>query len=116
MATVLEEMGPGGVFGRNLAFAGSMGDSLEVVARSACDILFIDYPHLLRRCQNACTYHSVLVQNMLGLLSDKAQALSERVVWYRPGARSGTSCCAIFTSRLSGTMGRPLCCRFPSAC
>ena len=71
MATVLEEMGPGGVFGRNLAFAGSMGDSLEVVARSACDILFIDYPHLLRRCQNACTYHSVLVQNMLGLLSDK---------------------------------------------
>ena len=79
VATVLEEMGPGGVFGRNLAFAGSMGDSLEVVARSACDILFIDYPHLLRRCQNACTYHSVLVQNMLGLLSDKAQALSERV-------------------------------------
>ena len=79
VSTVLEEMGPGGVFGRNLAFAGSMGDSLEVVARSACDILFIDYPHLLRRCQNACTYHSVLVQNMLGLLSDKAQALSERV-------------------------------------
>ena len=79
VATVLEDMGPGGVFGRHLAFAGFAADSLEVVARSACDILFIDYPHLLRRCQNACTYHSVLVQNMLGLLSDKAQALSERV-------------------------------------
>ena len=79
VATVLEDMGPGGVFGRHLAFAGFATDSLEVVARSACDILFIDYPHLLRRCQNACTYHSVLVQNMLGLLSDKAQALSERV-------------------------------------
>ena len=79
VSTVLEEMGPGGVFGRDLAFAGSAGDSLEVVARTPCDILFIDYPHLFRRCENACTHHSILVQNMLGLLSDKAQALSERV-------------------------------------
>ena len=47
VATVLEDMGPGGVFGRHLAFAGFAADSLEVVARSACDILFIDYPHLL---------------------------------------------------------------------
>lgn len=77
--TVMEEMGTGGVFGRNLAFAGAMGDSLEVVARTACDVTFIDYPHLLKRCENACLHHSILVQNMLGLLSDKAQALSERV-------------------------------------
>ena len=79
VSTVLEEMGPGGVFGRDLAFAGSAGDSLEVVARTPCDILFIDYPHLFRRCEKACTHHSILVQNMLGLLSNKAQALSERV-------------------------------------
>ena len=79
VSTVLEEMGPGGVFGRDLAFAGSAEDSLEVVARTPCDVLFIDYPHLFRRCEKACTHHSILVQNMLGLLSDKAQALSERV-------------------------------------
>lgn len=79
VATVLEEMGPGGVFGRNLAFTSSAGDSLEVVARTPCDILFIDYDQVLKRCENACTHHSILVQNMLGLLSDKAQALSERV-------------------------------------
>ena len=79
VATVMEEMGPGGVFGRHLAFAGSMGDSLEVVSRTPCDILFIDYPHMFRRCENACVYHSTLVYNMLGLLSDKAQSLSRRV-------------------------------------
>lgn len=79
VATVLEEMGPGGVFGRHLAFGGAGGDSLEVVARTACDVLFIDYFHLLKRCENACTHHSILVQNMLGLLSGKAQSLSERV-------------------------------------
>lgn len=34
VATVMEELGPGGVFGRDLAFAGSAGDSLEVVCRA----------------------------------------------------------------------------------
>lgn len=79
VATVLEELGPGGVFGRTLAFAGSTGDSLEVLCRTPCDVLFIDYPHILKRCENACLHHSLLVQNMLKLMSDKSQALSERV-------------------------------------
>ena len=79
VATVMEELGPGGVFGRTLAFAGSSGDSLQVVCRTPCDVLFIDYPHILKRCEHACNRHSVLVQNMLRLMSGKAQALSERV-------------------------------------
>lgn len=79
VSTVMEELGPGGVFGRTLAFAGARRDSLEVVARTPCDVLFIDYSHILKRCENACTHHSLLVQNMLGLMNDKAQALSRRV-------------------------------------
>ena len=79
ISTVMEELRTGGVFGRTLAFAGSGEDSLEVVCREKCDVLFIDYPHILKRCENACTHHSILVQNMLKLMADKAQALSERV-------------------------------------
>lgn len=79
VSTVLEELGPGGVFGRSLAFAGSGEDSLEVVCRTNCDVLFIDYAHILKRCEKACTHHSLLVQNMLRLMADKAQNLSERV-------------------------------------
>lgn len=94
VVTVMEEMGPGGVFGQKLAFGSATGDSLEVVARTACDVTFIDYPHLLKRCENACTHHSILVQNMLGLLSDKAQALSERVdVLSRRSIREKLLCC-----------------------
>ena len=76
---VMETLGPGGVFGRTLAFAASGHDSLEVVCRTPCDVLFIDYAHILKRCENACTHHSLLVQNMLRLMSDKAQNLSRRV-------------------------------------
>lgn len=79
VTTVMEELGSGGVFGRTLAFAGVGHDSLEVVCRTPCDVLFIDYTHILKRCENACTHHSLLVQNMLGLMNDKAQALSRRV-------------------------------------
>ena len=79
VSTVMEELGPGGVFGRTLAFASSSGDSMEVVCRTPCDVLFIDYPHMLKRCEHACGHHSVLVQNMLRLMSSKAQALSQRV-------------------------------------
>ena len=77
--TVLEVLGAGGVFGRTLAFAGNRNDSLEVVCRTPCEVLFFDYAHLLKRCEKACTHHSLLVQNMLRLVADKAQTLSERV-------------------------------------
>ena len=78
-STVLEELGPGGVFGRTLAFDSIGEDSLEVICRTPCDVLFIDYPHIMKRCEKACTHHSILVQNMLQLMLEKAQALSERV-------------------------------------
>ena len=79
VSTVMEELGPGGVFGKTLAFSGSGHDSLEVICRTPCDVVFIDYPHILKRCENACLHHSLLVQNMLRLMSGKAQGLSERV-------------------------------------
>lgn len=79
VSTVMEELGAGGVFGKTLAFAGSSADSLQVVCRVPCDVLFIDYPHILKRCERACTHHSLLVQNMLRLMAGKAQSLSERV-------------------------------------
>ena len=78
VATVLEELGPGGVFGKALAFAGSSQDVLEVVCRTACEVVYIRYSQILKRCENACLHHSLLVQNMLRLISEKAQALSQR--------------------------------------
>ena len=79
VSTVLEELSVGGVFGRTLAYAGSVRDSMEVVCRTPCDVLFIDYPHIFKRCEKACNHHSLLVQNMLRIMADKAQALSLRV-------------------------------------
>ena len=77
--TVLERFHTGGVFGRTLAFSGGHSDVLQVVCRASCDVLFIDYSHILKRCERACNHHSLLVQNMLRLMAEKAHALSDRV-------------------------------------
>lgn len=79
VSTVLENLTVGSVFGRSLAYSGGSGDSLEVVCRTACDVLYIDYAHILKRCEKACTHHSLLVQNMLRLITGKAQALADRI-------------------------------------
>jgi len=103
VSTVLEELRCGGVFGRTLAFAGSRSDSLQVICRIPCEVLFIDYAHILKRCEKACTHHSILVQNMLQLMSDKAQALSERIdVLSRRSIRDKLLC---YFSQLSAKKG-----------
>ncbi|MDR3730119.1 MAG: Crp/Fnr family transcriptional regulator [Oscillospiraceae bacterium] len=78
-STILEVLDPGGVFGETIAFSGVGGDSLMVVCRKSCRVLFIDYEHITKRCEKACDHHSVLVQNMLRLIAHKALALGERV-------------------------------------
>jgi len=105
VATVLEDLGVGGVFGKTLAFAGATGDSLEVVCRRPCDVVFIDYAHILSHCSNACRRHSVLVQNMLQLMADKAQSLSCRVdVLSRRSIREKLMC---YFRQLSQEAGGP---------
>ena len=105
VSTVLEELGEGGVFGRTLAFAGAGRDSLQVVCRTPCDVLFIDYAHILKRCENACTHHSLLVQNMLMLMNEKAQGLSRRVdVLSRRSIREKLLC---YFRQLSDQAGGP---------
>lgn len=92
--TVMEQFRVGGVFGKTLDFSGSRSDVLEVVCRAPCEVLFFDYAHILKRCERACTHHSVLVQNMLRLMADKAQALTERVdVLSRRSIREKLLCC-----------------------
>ena len=75
--TVLEYLRENGVFGEMLAF--SSAEDLELICIKPCRVMFIDYRHIVRRCEKACVHHSRLVANMLRLLSEKSRALSERV-------------------------------------
>ncbi len=77
--TILERVDEGSVFGEVLAFTTDLGDCLEVVSEGESEALFMDFDHLMRRCEKACTYHSKLVQNMFRLVADQTRRLSRRV-------------------------------------
>lgn len=44
-----------------------------------CEVLFIPYKSIIKRCENACQHHTQLVDNLFHLATRKSQALSLRV-------------------------------------
>ena len=77
--TILERLETGGVFGESLAFTPTLGDCVEVVCAAGSEVLFMEYSHIMKRCENACAHHSKLVQNMFRLVTEQTRRLSQRV-------------------------------------
>ena len=77
--TILETLEEGGVFGEVLAFSGASGDATVLECRRDCQVIYLDYDQITKRCENACLHHSILVQNLFRMLSSKTLHLSERV-------------------------------------
>ena len=76
--TLFEQLGKGGVFGDALGFHWADA-SFFLLAEEDCDVLYIDYEHIVKRCPKACAHHSTVVANLVKLMSEKTQALSEHL-------------------------------------
>ena len=76
---ILEHLRQGGIFGEPLGFAAWEGDSISVVCEEDCLVLYIDYAHIMKQCENACQHHSQLVQNLFTLAAGQIRQLSRRV-------------------------------------
>lgn len=76
---VMELFSEGDIFGEVLAFSNDAGDSVKVVAESDCEVMFIKYGQITKRCEKACEHHSRLVGNMFGLIAKKTLSLSQRI-------------------------------------
>ena len=77
--TILEHLEAGGIFGEVLAFTVQTGDSISVVTDAGCQVMYLDYAHIMGRCENACQHHSQLVQNLFSLVTDQMQQMGRRV-------------------------------------
>ena len=77
--TILERLETGAVFGEALAFTPTLGDCVEVVSGAHSEVLFMEYAHIMKRCEKACAHHSKLVQNMFRLVTEQTRRLSQRV-------------------------------------
>lgn len=77
--TIIEKLEENGIFGEFFSFSGSRRNSIEVVSETECEVMFVKYSELTKRCSNACRCHSQVVENLLMLMSEKAISLSERI-------------------------------------
>lgn len=75
---MLEYLSDGGIFGTFISLLDNQGDMIAICEK-ACSVIFIDSRHITKRCERACHHHSVVVENLLNLMTDKVQQLSEKV-------------------------------------
>ena len=71
---IIEHISTGDVFG-DIIMQADGADELAVVCDRKCEVLFIDYINIIKRCPNACKCHSTLVDNLLKIIADKMQSL-----------------------------------------
>ena len=48
-------------------------------AKSETRVLFIAYEHVIKRCENACKFHSQLVSNLLQMIALRASQQASRI-------------------------------------
>ncbi len=75
---MLEYMEDGGIFGTYFSMAVGIDDML-IQCEKDCTVIFIHTCHITKRCSRACHHHSIVVENLLNLMTEKVQQLSEKV-------------------------------------
>ena len=75
--TIIEVLPENSVFGE--LFSSLENAELSVVATKDCDILFIEYENIIKKCSKACDCHNILIDNMFKLLSLKVIKMNERI-------------------------------------
>lgn len=74
--TIIEKLEKDSIFGEVFSY---LGTEISVIATSECEVLFIDYQHLINRCRKCCSCHTKMTDNVLQLLSKKIIQLSEQL-------------------------------------
>ena len=74
--SIIEKLEKNSIFGEVFS---RLGSDISVIATSDCEVLFIEYEHLIKRCKKGCLYHNILTNNVLQLLSKKIIDLNKRL-------------------------------------
>ena len=75
---LMDELKKDDVFGEPLLLP-EMSQHYHVCAKSKTRVIFIDYEHVIKRCENACRFHSQLVSNLLQMIAMRASQQASRI-------------------------------------
>ena len=75
---MIDELNKDAVFGEPFLLP-SDAQHYYVVATEETRVMFIDYEHVIRQCENACHHHSQLVSNLFQLTALQSRQQMERI-------------------------------------
>lgn len=76
---VMENIGPGDLFGEIAAFAGGDRWPATVQSTERTEIIFISKEKLVSGCEHACNWHQKLTANFVAIISARAMMLSNKI-------------------------------------
>jgi len=77
--TILAELAPPELFGEVFACAGIERSPVTVQASDKCEVLSMNYRKVITLCPASCSFHSRLVENMLGIIARKTLMLNQKI-------------------------------------
>ena len=76
---IISALLPGDCFGETFACSNQPHSIVSVQALESCEVLFLDCRRIITTCSSACTYHTLLIANMMSVLTDKIRGLNEKL-------------------------------------
>ena len=67
------------MFSANHSFYLKNPSTITSVQNPKQRVLFIAYEHVIKRCENACKFHSQLVSNLLQMIAQRASQQANRI-------------------------------------
>jgi CRP-like cAMP-binding protein len=77
--TILAHVKPCELFGEAFSCAGADHLPVSVIAAEKSDILLVDYKKIVTTCSPSCTFHAVLIKNMMQILAQKNILLTQKI-------------------------------------
>ena len=75
---LMDELKKDDVFGEPLLLP-EMSQHYYVCAKAKTRVIFIDYEHVIKRCEKACHHHSQMVSNLLQMTAMQSRQQMERI-------------------------------------
>ena len=75
---VIDELNQDSVFGEPFLLP-SDAQHYYACATMLTKVLFIDYEHVIKRCENACHHHSQMVSNLLQMIALRSRQQTDRI-------------------------------------
>ena len=75
---IIDELKKDSVFGEPFLLSGD-SQHYYVRAKKMARVMFIDYEHVIKRCEQACHHHSQMVSNLLQMTASQSRQQMERI-------------------------------------